>query len=260
MTQTVLDLAFGAMTAAPDDDAARLRYFERVADAELFLVLERPAIDGTADPKVFDVEGEGYAIAFDLEERIEDFFGGHADYLSVSGRILARLLADQQTGLILNPEVPNASNMLPVDVLVWLTEVLGNAPKAVEQKIAEITAPYHLPERLLVGLDEKLKSAAGLSELAYIVATRFENGGQGHLLAFVNPAPGVEDTLANVVAEALTFSGLDAATLDVGFFKNADSMAARLAAVGLKIELPLPPKATEPPAPGMNPDQPPMLR
>ena len=39
MTETPLDLAFAAMQAAPDEDAPRLRFYERLADAELFLLL-----------------------------------------------------------------------------------------------------------------------------------------------------------------------------------------------------------------------------
>ena len=44
---TVLDLAHMAMEAAPEDDTARLRFFERVADSELFLLLDADA--GTLD-------------------------------------------------------------------------------------------------------------------------------------------------------------------------------------------------------------------
>ena len=40
MTETTaLDAAHSAMTADPQDDAARLRFFERLADSELFLLL-----------------------------------------------------------------------------------------------------------------------------------------------------------------------------------------------------------------------------
>ena len=37
---TPLDMAHALMDAAPEDDAARLRFYERVADGELFLLLE----------------------------------------------------------------------------------------------------------------------------------------------------------------------------------------------------------------------------
>ena len=40
MTETTaLDLAHAAMDAAPEDNAARLRFYHRLADSELFLLL-----------------------------------------------------------------------------------------------------------------------------------------------------------------------------------------------------------------------------
>ena len=41
--ETPLDAAHAAMEAAPEDDAARLRFYERLADSELFLLLRRGA-------------------------------------------------------------------------------------------------------------------------------------------------------------------------------------------------------------------------
>ena len=37
---TPLDIAHGAMEAAPNDDAIRLAFYERLGDGELFLLLE----------------------------------------------------------------------------------------------------------------------------------------------------------------------------------------------------------------------------
>ena len=38
MSETVIDRAFAAMQAAPEDEAAHLAFYERVADAELYLL------------------------------------------------------------------------------------------------------------------------------------------------------------------------------------------------------------------------------
>ncbi|MEO1789403.1 MAG: SseB family protein, partial [Pseudomonadota bacterium] len=43
MTDTPLDIAHVAMEAAPEDDAARLRFYERLVDAELVLLLAEDA-------------------------------------------------------------------------------------------------------------------------------------------------------------------------------------------------------------------------
>ena len=48
--QTPLDTAHTAMDATPDDDAARLRFFERLADSELFLLLQGEATGDSLSP------------------------------------------------------------------------------------------------------------------------------------------------------------------------------------------------------------------
>jgi len=60
----------------------------------------------------------------------------------------------------------------------------------------------------------------------------------------------------------LRFSGLEAAALDVGFFRASDPVAARLARVGLRFDLPKPETPAQVPgsAPGRDPDKPPRLK
>ena len=50
MSETVIDRAFAAMQAAPDDEAAHLAFYERVADAELYLLLEKEAVADVIEP------------------------------------------------------------------------------------------------------------------------------------------------------------------------------------------------------------------
>ena len=50
MTETPLDRAHDAMQAEPGDDAARLRFYERLADAELFLLLDAEAEGDRSNP------------------------------------------------------------------------------------------------------------------------------------------------------------------------------------------------------------------
>ena len=97
--------------------------------------------------------------------------------------------------------------------------------------------------------------------MAYLAAVEWDSGARGHLLAFVDAAPGAEGALARAVHEALTFSGLEAGTIDVAFFRSADPVAARLARVGLRFDLPaFEPRQSAPSAPGTDPDKPPRLR
>ena len=71
---TLLDAAHAALSADPENDALRLRFFERLADGELFLLLDREA-DGrdgaeTLEPRIFPLEMGPVVLVFDREERL----------------------------------------------------------------------------------------------------------------------------------------------------------------------------------------------
>ena len=55
--ETPIDRAHAAMQARPEEDGARLAFYERLADAELFLMLQAEADDGadTVTPELFEV-------------------------------------------------------------------------------------------------------------------------------------------------------------------------------------------------------------
>ncbi|MGH1423949.1 MAG: SseB family protein [Pseudooceanicola sp.] len=262
MTDTPLDLAHGAMEAAPDDDAARLRFYERLADNEFFVLLTEEAADDRLSPEVFELSDAAYILVFDTEDRLSTFADGAAPYAALSGRAIAQMLAGQGIGLGINLEVAPSSTLLPADAVDWLAATLGHAPEQVESRIAAFHPPRGLPEALLAGLDVKLALTGGLAECAYLVGTEDDKGRRGHMLAFVDARPGAEDALAKAAGEALTFSGVEAGEMDVAFFAASHPFAAKLARHGLRIDLPKPqtPDRAPPAAPGSDPDKPPILR
>ena len=259
---TPLDQAHAAMEAAPADDTLRLRFFERLADAELFLLLTEEATGETLSPEVFDLADGRFVLVFDREERLAQFVGQPAPYAAVSGRVIVSMLAHQGMGLGLNIEVAPSAMLLPAEGLNWLEETLGHAPDAVEAEIAGMHPPAGVPESLLTALDTKLATAAGLAQAAYLVGIDYKVGGQGHLLAFVGAEPAAEDALAKAVSEVLTFSGIEAGALDVGFFAADAPLMEPLTRAGLRFDLPQPaPSArADRPAPGSDPEKPPILR
>ncbi|MEM8653432.1 MAG: SseB family protein [Pseudomonadota bacterium] len=262
MTETALDQAHAAMAAAPEDDAARLRFFERLGDAELFLLLEGEADGDQVTPQVFDPGAGPMVLVFDREERMAGFVGAEAPYAALSGRVIAGLLAEQGLGLGLNLDVAPSSFLLDAEGVRWLAQTLGHGPDEVEARLSEVSAPAGLPDTLISALDTKLATATGLAQMAYLVGTTDDAGARGHLLAFVGAAPGAEDALARAASEALTFSGIEAGAMDVGFFDARDPVTERLARVGLRFDLPqpAPARSPEPAAPGMDPAKPPRLR
>jgi hypothetical protein len=261
---TPLDRAHAAMQSAPDDDAARLGFFERLADCELFLMLQsKPADDPeTITPEVFETGGQSYVLVFDREERLAAFSGDVTPFVALSGRNIAEMLSGQNLGLGVNLGVAPSEILLPSEAVAWLHETLGNGPDVVEAKVEEVSPPRGLPENLIKALDAKLATAMGLATSAYLVAARYRSGARGHVLAFVGAVPQAEPALARAVAEALTFSGIEAGVIDVGFFRLSDPIAAKLERVGLRFDLPQPQETVtqERSAPGMDPDNPPKLK
>lgn len=260
--QTPLDLAHDAMDRAPEDDAARLRFYERLADSELFLLLTKDPSGDQIDPEIFDLGDARFVLVFDREERLSQFVGKPAPYAALSGRVVAQMLTDQSIGLGVNLEVAPSQMLIPPEAVKWLSETLAHRPDEVEARAEELYAPKGLPEELLTAIDAKLAGAAGLAQNAYLVAIRYEGGGQGHMLGFVGTTDGAEGALAKAANEALTFSGIEAGSIDVGFFAQSDPMAAAMAKVGLRFELPKLETRDQVvrAAPGSDPEKPPKLR
>ena len=145
---------------------------------------------------------------------------------------------------------------MPAGAVDWLAQTLGHAPETLHARAKDYFAPDGLPPALLRALEAKLARAGGMAAAALLAGVRYEGGRRGHILAFLDANPASEAALAGTVAEALTFSGIEAGELDVVFLRQGDPAIAKLAAVALSITLPEPPQAEAPPgpqAPGMDP-------
>lgn len=257
---TDLDTVHAAMNANEEDDIARLRFYERLADTELFMLLENEAEGDEISPALFDVEDQQFVLIFDREARMVEFYGKIAPYAALSGRGMAQMLEGQRIGMALNMGVAPSAMLIPAEAVDWLAQTLGSDPEEVEGQITELTPPSGLPESLLEALDRKLATAAGLAVEAYLCGVTYEGGGRGHMLAFVGTVEGAESALTAAVNEALVFSGIDAGMLDVAHFEGGDPVSERVAKVGLRFDLPTPQMPQQPGAnPGMDPSKPPKL-
>ena len=256
---TPLDRAHAAMEAAPDDDTRRLTFYDRLADAELFLLLKAEPVGDMADPETFDPGNGPVVLAFDLEDRLTAFTGRAAPYAALSGRALATLLAGEGLGLGLNFGAPSEI-LIPADGVEWLAATLAERPAELDARIEAVHPPGGVPEAVLTALDAKLGLAGGRADHAWLVEAEVAGVGRGHLLGIVDAVPGAEGALTQAVAEALVFSGLEAGWLDVAFFRSDDPAVARMARVGLRIDLPEPDVPEAPAAPGSDPSRPPKLR
>jgi hypothetical protein len=258
---TLLDAAHSAVSARPEDETARLRFYERLADGEMFLLLEHEAVGEVLDPKVFDLEDGPVVLVFDREERLAEFSGGIAPYAALPGRVIAGLLKGQGIGLGVNLGVAPSEMLLPPEAMDWLAEALEGGPEEVEAAPAEFLAPS-VPEAVVAGLDAKLVKAGGLAVAALLAGVVYQDGRRGHMLAFVDAVPEAKAALARAAREALVFSGVEAGELDVGFVAAGDAAAIAMSRLALRFDLPVieAPVAAAPVAPGMDPARPPKLR
>jgi hypothetical protein len=258
---TLLDAAYEAMSAAPEDVAKRMAFFERLAESELFLMLQQEADGDQVTPETFDVAGGTFILVFDREERLADFAGKTVPYIALSGRALVQMIASLGVGLGVNFGAVSET-LISSDEVVWFAQTVQEKPDEVQETIVGFEPLGALPEGLLEAIDRKLTTAAGLADAAILVAVRYDNTRLGHLMAIINAQTGAEHALAQAMQEVLTFSGLDAAGIDVAFYQGDHAHVPIMARLGMRFDLPHlhEPKAVAPSAPGMDPDKPPKLR
>jgi hypothetical protein len=252
------------MEAAPGDDAARLAFYHRLADAELFLLLVREPPGAVIEPALFELEAGRVALAFDSEERLAAFASGPAPYAALPGRVVAGMLTEQGIGLGLNLGVAPSAFLLPAEGVGWLAGALGHAPEVAASRPLAYGSPGDVPEALLRALDAKLARLGGLAMSAHLVAVTYAGGGAGHLLAIEGARAGAEAALAKAVSEVLVFSGVEDGALDVTFLAPGDPALAPIRRQARSFDLPEPEPGTaqvvSPAAPGMDPARPPKLR
>ncbi|MBE2275952.1 MAG: SseB family protein [Rhodobacteraceae bacterium] len=259
---TLLDAAHAALSADPGNDALRLRFYERLADGEMFLLLEREAAGEVLEPRIFPLESGPVVLVFDREDRLAAFSAGGAPYAALPGRVIAGFLKGQGIGLGVNLGVAPSEILLPAEAMDWLAGALDGGPEEAVARPEEFLRP-EAPGALVAALDAKFARAGGLAAAALLAGVRWQDGRQGHLLAFLDARPGAEAALARAAREALVFSGVETGHLDVIFLATGDAALAPLVRVALRFDLPAPeqPKAaTAPLAPGRDPAMPPKLR
>ncbi len=241
------------------DDAAGLAFYRALADTELFLVLEAEAVGDVVTPRVFDLAEGPVVLAFDSEDRLAGFTGQVLPYAALPGRIVAEELAGQGVSLGLNLGSGAASEViLPPEALVWLTTMMDQAPPEAFEAGVEVFEPPAVPPSVLAALADSL----GFVGRAFLAGARYRDGRRGQVLVLTGVDTGAEAKVARSVTEALAFSGLEAAALDLMFLADSDPVLEAVARVAWAFEgrqEPTPEPAA-PAAPGMDPARPPILR
>ena len=248
MALTPLDHAHADMMENPDDDAVRLKFYQRLADTTLFVLLTKEPEGEVLDPEILEVDNketaniDRFALVFDTEERLGSFAADYKNealpYAAIPGRVVAQAIAGQGVGLAVNLDVSVSSITLPAAAMDWLADTLAAEADEGEASLIAIAPPIGLPDALIEGLEEKLVTAAGLASHAVLVKGTYSDEREGWLLAFVDAQPGAEQALARATHEALIFSGTDLSSVDVAFFASNDPICEHLDHMGLRYEFP----------------------
>lgn len=262
MSDTPLDRAYLAMVAADDAMPARLAFFERLADAELFLVLENESDGASVRPMVMQTSDGAFALAFDTESRLADFAAVPLDYVAMAGRRVAAMLGPAGLGLSLNAGAGASESLYPAAVMQWLAEATIDQSQQTQAHMVAVAAPGSVPQALLQALDAKLSNMAGVASAAWFALASYDDDSRQHVLALVGVPPAAEPGVAAAIGEALRFAGLEGGALDVVFMPPDDPRLTVFARVGLGFEIPalILPEPPRPLAPGMDPAKPPKLR
>lgn len=262
--QTALDLSHGAMIGAPENGNARLKFYHQLADATLFLLLEKEPVDETIAPETFELSDATYVLAFDSEERLAEFANSVVPYVALSGRVIAGLLRDQNIGLGLNVDVAPSSILLPATALNWLCETLDTPTFSANAEITAIAPPSDIAKDIVAPLAASVRNNGAAATAAFLVSVRYSNATSGALVGFIGAPDAAHAPLAKAISEALIFSGNAADAVGVGFFTEGDPVAIEMARRGIEFEINRPePQALDPAsrvAPGSDPLKPPILR
>ena len=254
---TPLDIAHAAMEARPQDEALRRQFFGLLAASEMFLVLEAEAEGDKARPLLLGTEDGQVALVFDTEDRLAGFSDQPVPYLALSGRRIVSMLDGSGVSLGVNLVGAPSAIVLPPEVLSWISEMQAGEVST-DVLPDQVFAPKQASERFLVAVDERLTTLAGLAEKAYLVGV---GEGAKLMLALTGVPDAAQNEVLRLLAEARTFTAPDQA-LSVGFIAAGSNAEAKLAAAGIRFDIPTPQANAAPKrqAPGSDPAKPPRLR
>ena len=258
---TPLDRAHALMENQPDNIQLRLRFFERLADCELFMLLTEEAKKENLSPDLLSYQEAQFALVFDSEERLSRFSCQVSPYAAISGRVIVNMLSGQNIGIALNLNIAPSSYLLTAEGVDWLDNLIRQAPDEVEANPVAFFPPSNLSSDLFHALDQKLKTTSGLAKEAWLSTVEYEDGHKGLFLAVIDAHPGSEGAVAKAAHEAVTFSAEENIQFDVAFLNKTDKSLDIISRQGLRIELPEPevPKVVVPQISGGDPDKPPKL-
>lgn len=260
MRTTPLDHAAAGMTADAEE-AVRRRFHERLADTELYVILESEASGERVSPRVFETSQGRYAVAFDLAERLAGFTSQPTPTMTIAGRALMTMLAGRGIGLGINPGVAPSSHLLPPEAVDWIAMAAGAQPSRRNELPQRFGPAGAISPALKEALRSKLNAIAGVAGAAYLATGVFLDGRRSVVISLFDVPPALHKAVATAVTDAVVFCGEAPAAPDVLLLASRSPEAWEIRKVGDPLELvrPDPPTSSDP-GPGRDPAEPPRLR
>lgn len=194
----------------------RARMLSRLADTELSVALTAEPVGDDIEFRTFPLDGAQVALACDSEDRLAGFFGGPVAYAALPGRVLAGILRDAGTGLLVNPGHPSEM-LLDAATLDWLTGALSHAPEQAEARL-RLTAPAPQVVTDLAGpLAQRLGDMRGLITGAALVGVQGKDAAAAHILLIAGAETDRQPAIAKALAETLAFLPEQPGGVDISF-------------------------------------------
>lgn len=258
---TPLDLAHAAMTDRPEDLAARMAYYHRLADTELCLVLTREPAGDRLDPRILALDDGRFALAFDGEDRLAAFARQPVPYAALPGRAAVLMLAGTGLGLGLNLGAGAGAFLMPADAVDWLAAALADRPAAAPLRPVRWQAPA--APALAGPLADALSALGGAAAGVWLAAAQDADGRLCDVLLAEAAAGAPHEPLARALAEAAAFAAAGAEPPAVMVVDAAALARIGPQAFAVRVALATPAAAAPAPArqpPGSDPARPPRLR
>lgn len=255
MIQDLIEAALSAREA----DGPRIKLFQYLADAELFLALKEPANDTSLEPVTLSEQGEDHAAVFSDEETLVDFSGDQAHFCVLPGRALAQMLASAGCGMALDPG-QSAGILFGKDVVAWMHRLFEQQPDLSDERLSDF-GPARLSDAVLDKVASKLTGLAEISADLYVFSAPVDDGAIGDVIAIPDIPERVQASLSKAIMEAVLFATGGAQGCDVAFTQASSETFEKIRKVARHVQLqPEPqPIRVRSPGPGMDPDKPPKL-
>ena len=233
-----LNKAFLEMSQNPENNDARLNYYGVLADTDLFLLLEQESSNEILEPKFIQLEGNNFALAFDSEENLSEFYGEAAAFAQIRGRVLAKILLEEQIGLGINLGVSGGELLLPYSVIEWFVSVLDETPNLLQTTPKKFLPVKAFSEIIFKALQEKLKPAVGLFDEIWICAVEYSEDETSHLICLMGVQNSAEQAIVKSINEVLSFTDIDLGNIDVAHFSYDDEVCTKIREIGIKLQFP----------------------